>query len=406
MRTTIAAAVALASVGSATACSTPAPAPVASSAAPVASPSAASTPEATGTAAPSDRAGFVTAGGRSFQLDGRPFRFVGVNLYDAAATDRYSCRAGSRMTDAQLRDTLRTLHDEAGATVVRFWAYQTYTQGATWWEGIDRVLAAAKATGMKVLPVLEDGPGDCTTGTDGASKREYRGDTWFTEGYKQPYGNASLSYRDYVARIAAHYADDPTILGWMMMNEAETNQRDAAGRSVLVDFATDVAGVLRAADPNHLLTVGTQSNGAPGASGPDFAAVYGVPGIGFAEVHDWGYWGSDTAPMPGGTGSTPPNPRSLACVVANAPIGCSFAQAPQLDKPLIVGEAGMLGRTADERDTRARLLRAKMDAAFGAGASGYLIWSVTTGETDGYDVLTSTDDPLIAQLHAVAQEIR
>lgn len=66
----------------------------------------------------------------------------------------------------------------------------------------------------------------------------------------------------------------------------------------------------------------------------------------------------------------------------------------------------MLGRTAAERDTRARLLRAKMDAAFGAGASGYLIWSVTTGETDGYDVLTSTDDPLIAQLHAVAQEIR
>ena len=47
-----------------------------------------------------------------------------------------------------------------------------------------------------------------------------------------------------------------------------------------------------------------------------------------------------------------------------------------------------------------------MDAAFGAGASGYLIWSVTTGETDGYDVLTTTNDPLIPQLHAVAEEIR
>ena len=156
--------------------------------------------------------------------------------------------------------------------MIRFWAYQTYTQGATYWGGVDRVLAAAKATGMKVIPVLEDGPGDCTTSSTATPKAKYQGDTWYSQGYKVPYGNATLSYRDYVARIAAHYADDPTILGWMMMNEADTSARDSAGRSVLVDFATDIAGVIRAADPHHLITVGTQSNGAPGASGPDFAA--------------------------------------------------------------------------------------------------------------------------------------
>jgi mannan endo-1,4-beta-mannosidase len=397
MRALIAGTVALSTVAVATGCSTPTPTPrpSSSSVVPAASPAT--------TAASGD---FVTVRGRSFEAGGAPFRFVGANIYDAAASDRYSCRAGNRMSDTQLTDTLRYLHDQAGVTVLRFWAYQTYTQGATYWGGIDRVLAAARATGIRVIPVLEDGPGNCTTAAGTTPKSGYEGDTWYSAGYRKPYGNATLSYRDYVARITAHYADDPTILGWMMMNEADTSKRDTLTRSVLVDFATDIAGVIRSADPNHLITVGTQSNGAPGASGADFSAVYGVKGIDFAEVHDWGYWGSDTDPMPGGTGSTPPSATALSCVVPNAPIGCSFALAAKLGKPLIVGEAGMKGTTPAERTTRARLLRAKMDAAFGAGASGYMIWSVTTGETDGYDVLTTTNDPLIPQLRAVAEENR
>lgn len=394
VRAALTAAVALTTIAATNACSTATPAPTPS------------TPSTASSATAADAARFVTVQGRSFEIDGSPFRFVGANIYDAAASSRYSCRAGSQMSDAQLTATLRYLHDDAGVTVLRFWAYQTYTQGATYWDGVDRVLAAAKATGMRVIPVLEDGPGDCTTSTTTTPKSAYEGDTWYSQGYKQPYGNATLSYREYVGRITAHYADDPVILGWMMMNEADTSARDAQARSVLVDFATDMVGVIKAADPNHLITVGTQSNGAPGASGGDFSAVYGVTGVDFAEVHDWGYWGSDTEAMPGGTGSTPPSATSLACVVPTAPVGCSFSLAAKLGKPLIVGEAGITGRTAAERVTRAGLLRSKMNAAFGAGASGYVIWSVTTGETDGYDVLTTTNDPLIPQLRAVAEEIR
>lgn len=356
------------------------------------------------TASAADGDGFVGVDGSDFVLDGSPFRFVGVNIYDAASSDRYSCRAATQMSDTELVSTLRYLHDEAGATVLRFWAYQTYTQGATYWDGVDRVLAAAKRTGMKVIPVLEDGPGDCTTSEGRVPKAEFEGDTWFTRGYRQPYGNATLSYRDYVSKVTAHYADDPTILGWSMMNEADTSARDG-DQSALVGFAGDIASVIRSADPNHLITVGTQSNGAPGASGRDFAAVYGLPSISFAEVHDWGYWGSDTAPMPGGEGSTPPNASSPECSALNAPIGCSFALAAALGKPLVVGEAGMKGTTAAERDVRAGLLRAKMDAAFAAGAAGYLIWSVTTADTDGYDVLTSRKDPLLGQLSQVATNL-
>jgi mannan endo-1,4-beta-mannosidase len=348
---------------------------------------------------------FVSVKGRSFELDGQAFRFVGANIYDAAATSRYSCRAGTAMSSDRLLATMRTLHDDAGATVLRFWAYQTYTQAGTDWTGVDQVLAAAKAVGMKVIPVLEDGPGDCTDTATPKPKSQYQGDTWFSQGYKVPYGDAALSYRDYVKKIVAHYADDPTILGWSMMNEADTSARTSDGEPVLVDFAKDIAGVIRSVDTRHLITVGTQSNGAPGASGPDFSAVYSLPQISFAEVHDWGYWGSDTEPMPGGDGSTPPDVDAPQCSSLNAPIACSFARAPGLGKPLVVGESGMKGVTRAERALRASRMRAKMDAAFAAGASGYLIWSVTTADTDGYDVRTTTHDPLIGQLAAVAEGI-
>ena len=65
---------------------------------------------------------------------------------------------------------------KAGATVVRFWAYQTYTDGGRDLTGVDRVIRSARKAGMRVLPVLEDGPGDCTTGDPGVSKQEYPGD--------------------------------------------------------------------------------------------------------------------------------------------------------------------------------------------------------------------------------------
>lgn len=138
---------------------------------------------------------FVEVKGRSFELANRNFRFVGANIYDAAASSVYSCRPGSEMSDATLLNTLRYLHDVGGVTVLRFWAYQTYTQAGTYWAGMDRVLADAREVGMKVIPVLEDGPGNCTTMSAAVPKALYQDDTWFTQGYMVPYGNASLSYR-------------------------------------------------------------------------------------------------------------------------------------------------------------------------------------------------------------------
>lgn len=347
---------------------------------------------------PADR--FVTRSGRSLEIAGQPFRFVGFNLYDAAASDIYSCSPSTRLDDEGLDDAMAAIHD-AGGTVVRFWAYQTYTHGGTDFSGIDRVIAAARAHDLRVLPVLEDGPGDCSTGQSGVPLGSVDDGTWYSQGYKEPLGSAAVSYRAYAATIAHHYRDNPTILGWSLINEAETTARDDAGDSALVDFARDVAGVVHAADPHHLVTLGTQSNGAPGASGADFTAVYGLPGLDFAEAHDWGDYGSDSEAMPGST-SDGKLPTPDECQASNAQIACAFVLARQLGKPLVIGEAGISADDGAGRTTRAQQFHAKIGAAFSAGAAGYLIWQLNDTNTDGYAVLVGEDDPVYAVLDEAA----
>ena len=350
-------------------------------------------------------AGFVSAEGSSFTVDGNPFRFVGVNIYDAAASDFYSCDPDRRMSDAELRSTLKTLRDSYGVTVVRFWAYQTYTKSATDFSALDAVISAARDNGIRLLPVLEDGPGYCSTGVKGQPKRLYGDDDWYADGYRAPYGSAALSYRDYVQRVVSRYKDEPVVFGWSLMNEADTTRRNAQGRSVLVDFASDVGALVKQSDSNHLLTLGTQSNGAPGASGPDFTAVYSLPVLDFAEVHDWAYWGDDANPLPGGTDGTPPAAGAAACQQLDAAIGCSFAQLPALAKPLLVGEAGMGGGDAAALQQRADRLGAKIDAAFAAGAGGYLLWRVVKNVTEQYDITLGSGDPLLGRLAQVAKAV-
>jgi len=340
-----------------------------------------------------DADAFVERDGSSLTVDGEPFHFVGLNLYDAAASDVYSCKPTTRLTDEELADTLRYAREEAGVTVLRFWAYQTYTNGGTDFSGIDRVLSAARAAGLRVVPVLEDGPGDCSTGEPGVPLDQLPGDDWYTDGYREPYGTADLSYRDYVRVVTEHYRDEPTILAWMMVNEAETRARDEQDRSALVGFAQDVGAVIRSVDDRHLLTLGTQANGAFGTSGRDVTDIYRLPVLDFAEVHDWGFYGSDTEALPGSQDGRLPDPESPACTALDASIACSFARVEALGKPLVVGEAGIRADDEASRRRRARLLAAKVEAAFDAGADGYIVWHLNKSLTDGYDLVPALDDP-------------
>lgn len=350
--------------------------------------------------------GYVTRSGASFRVAGRRFRFVGFNLYDAAATARYSCNPSTRLDAAGLDAAMATVA-RAGGTVVRFWATQAYTAGGTDWSGVDRVIRSARAHGLRVLPVLEDGPGDCSTGPARVTLAQADGGHWYSRGYLHPYGSARLSYRAYARLIAHHYRRSRTVLGWMMVNEAETSERDRHGRTALVGFARRMARVLHHADHRHLVTLGTQANGAPGTSGPDFRAIYRLRGLDFSEVHDWAWYGADDQAMPGARADgSLPRADSAQCRALDARLACSFAINRHLHKPLVVGEAGIAVHDPASERTRAAELAAKASYAFRHGADGYLIWQLNVANTDGYAVIIGSDDPVIAMLRAQAARLR
>jgi len=383
-------------------------------------PTATLTPTTTSINTPSPAAsGFVGRDGSNFTLDGQPFRFVGFNLYDAANTAGYSCVWWQRYSEAELDGAFGAMHDQAGATVVRFWAFQSYTAGGTDWSGMDRVLRLAAKHNMKVLPVLEDGPGYCGLQTppwsNAGRERWQNNGTWYDQAWRRDfrYDGYALSLPDYIDRIVARYKDNPTILGWMLMNEADTSNVEG-----LYTFARVLSAQIKAVDSRHLVTLGSQSSGPPATAGANFLRVYGLPTIDFAEGHDYPYWtGGDgeTMPLPGSPdgGRSLPEPRSAACMDTSgtpgrAMVGCALAQALRiLGKPFVMGEVGVKGAdSAATRARRAQLLRAKVDVFFANGGSGYLIWQWNNlVDTEQYDVLPGVSDPLLPFLKNTAKRL-
>lgn len=351
--------------------------------------------------------GFVTRTGTKFYLENEEFKFVGFNYYDAAASSFYKCAWWDRLSDNELDTAMKYMKQKAGASVLRFWAFQKYTAGGTNFSGIDRVINIAKQNNMKVIPVLENGQKHCT-GNDTLAKYEVQG--WYVNGYKLPWGSDPISYRDYVQLIVNRYKNEPTIMAWMMMNEADISEKNAQGKSVLVDFVADIGALIKGIDTNHLLTVGTQSNGVSGSSGSDFIAVYGSPYIDFTEGHDWAFWGSDTDPLPGSAdGITLPDPNSAFCLQTyQNKIACSIAQSIKiLNKPFLMGESGMAASNDAERLTRSNRLNAKMNAAFSNGVAGYLIWQYNNiiDPYESFDILSTTNDPLIPKMKLFTDNI-
>jgi len=302
--------------------------------------------------------GFVSACGTQFCLNGQPFRFVGVNFYGAAGT----CGPSS----SNLSSAFQTLQSQTGTKVVRFWAFQSMTNGGTDFSKLDAVVAAAKAQGIYLLPTLENHWGDCTVGGT-------KSPTWYASGYKSNYGYP-LSYRDYVGRVVSHYANEPTIFGWMLMNEAEDS--DATG---LYNFASDMSSYIRSLDPNHMITLGTIGTGQNGTSGSNYVRLYSLPNLNFVEAHDYN---NESQALPGGPVS---NPNSCSNSIA-----CDVAQAIQvMKKPFIIGEAGITSGSA-----RPSELDAKINAIFQAGGSGYLYWEWTPTGSGGDQYQFGPGDPV------------
>jgi mannan endo-1,4-beta-mannosidase len=248
-------------------------------------------------------AAFVGVEGDRFVLAGEPFRFVGANV---------AIMHGPRHR-AAVDATLDAARDD-GLSVVRVWALGEQPTDAAPWardyafrfgpEGwieesfvhLDRVLAAARARGLRVIVVLGN------RWADYGGAPQYL--AWAGHGTPlDPAGAPSLlampafvtdpliraQYLAHVRRVVGRtssvsgvpYRDDPTILAWELVNEIDAPPR---ARGALVDWTQEIAREVHTLDPHHLVGAG-HIGYVTRAQRETWLAVHRLPEIHYADAH-------------------------------------------------------------------------------------------------------------------------
>jgi hypothetical protein len=319
-------------------------------------------------------AGIVRAAGTHLVLDGQPWRFLGFNDYQLTSQTYSGYTCGGEHPDTEVSQDFAQMH-RLGVTVVRTWFFQSYVAGRNW-SAFDRVLRDAARYGIRVIPVLSNQWGTCEDFN--RSPTMYKTLAWYQSGYgtELDYG-LPLSYRDYAVSVTQHYAGDPRIAFWQLMNEAEDADsmggvcREADAAAALRSFGDDMATALKRADPAHLVSLGTIGGGQCGTAGKDYQLVH-AGSIDVCETHDY-----------------TPSPQ----------VDARINPCASLNKPMFIGERGFTadagtGATNDQTiTTRAMYVDKDMAAAFASdGCQGYLLWSWTSGSSDSYGINAS--DPI------------
>lgn len=309
---------------------------------------------------------FVRRTGRTLWLHDAPYSFVGSVSW-GIAWDPDGCRVTS-LAD-QNRALARTFDDlsDVCASALKIWAFQSFAGAAgTDYSSFDRVVAAARRAGVRLIFVLENEWADCTSGT--------RDDAWFASGFQSPYGSYTLSFVDYVRGLVEHFANEPTVLAWEIMHEAHGNDFTA-----LDGFAGQISSLIRASDTHHLIVLGLDNGDSPATSSTgspsNYELLYAHPAIDLLDVHDF----NDEA--------TPLSARAVE-------LG---AIADTLGKPVFAGASAVALRdaTADGFSLRAQEVDHKLNAAFVAGFAGFLVYDYYPDwSTPGPEFDMRAEDPL------------
>ncbi len=215
---------------------------------------------------------FVRAEGTGFTVGGRRFTFVGAN----AAVNQ-----GQRNRE-RYRDTIAAVAADGGR-VARVWAFGEGPADATEWfrkdhlfragpdgfieesyQQLDRVLAAARADGVRLIVTLSNNWADygglpmylrwggLADDDVEAFYRDERLRAWYRAGVDK-----LLQRTNSVTGV--RYADDPTIFAWELMNESTvvTPEQAEARRRWIVEMAR----FIKARDPNHMVSAGVAGYG-------------------------------------------------------------------------------------------------------------------------------------------------
>jgi mannan endo-1,4-beta-mannosidase len=348
-------------------------------------------------AASSGVEGIVTVEDGELTVDGEGWSPLGFNDYRLTSHDGgYVCDpASGTLDDGELGARLDRIR-AAGGNAVRTWFFQSFWDhdhnGAGSWQQFDRVIDAAAERELRVIPVLANHWQDCT---NGGPEKDF---DYYSQGFRAPYGDEAFSFLEYAAMVAERYRGEAAIAYWELVNEPEAPDDgicdEEAASEALASFAAAGAAAVRAADPSHLVGLGTIGSGQCGTAGSSFERV--AEPLDLCHVHL--YDGPDTGSSP-----TEPLPRG-----AEAGLLARTRACVDKGKPMVVGEMGFqadldaagesTGTVSEETlAARAGFFRDRAKALEDAGIDGALVWQIAdempaAGEGDPFTIAPC--DPL------------
>ncbi|KAI0800896.1 glycoside hydrolase [Fomes fomentarius] len=241
--------------------------------------------------------GFVTTRGSSFELDGKPYAFVGANSYWLPLLTSQS----------DVEKTFKSMQ-QAGIKVLRTWgwnainatelpsALQTNLTYYQVWNGtqyvlndgpqglrrLDRVISAAGKYGIKVILAFTNnwvGYGGSDLYVQWIAGADQPHDVFFTD------KRIIASYQSYVKTVVERYKNSPTIFAWELMNEARCLSDTLAagpscipGSNTLSTWYKEQSNFVRDLDPNHLITTGGEGHFYWKNAGSEFSNDYNYNG--------------------------------------------------------------------------------------------------------------------------------
>lgn len=205
----------------------------------------------------------VKVNNSAFHLNGKPFSFVGANVYELANVE-------SSITQKIIDDAAA-----GGFSVLRFWLFENKPV-AEQIAKLNEICDAVNPYGIKLIVSLADKWGYL---------QNYKIDeSWYREGYKQ-------GYLKYVKAVTGEFKHRSEIMIWELINEPETGNFNN-----FYEFAKTASEEIKSVNSNHLLSVGTVG-GVGDKFGSylsifkksNFRKLYSLQSIDAVSLHDYSY---------------------------------------------------------------------------------------------------------------------